>query len=1332
MPQERVKPWSCARAQLFVKAPAGQGKGRVKALRRDKETLRRGLTSSPYVDVVWNRGEGSQQVMTGLVDTGADWSLIEESQLDVREREELSPTSAQGRGVTEEEIPILGEVWRDLNVGEIKVDSQRFIVVKKMITPVILGADFWGRFGEFSIDFNGRKLRLDQRTELPLKESCSQQDTPDLEVCLAAAEEVTVPASSQVLVRAKVVGKELREGTEILVEPAREDTDGLCQAARTIAEVKEGCIYLRVANVGADQCLIKEGTVVGSGTSTFAVNIASLGSRRRNSTRGKKVDSAKMCGKQLPQGQRKELLDLLEEYEDVFYTEGELGTVHVGVEHRIKLKEGTAPVAHRPRRLSPDEETEVRKEIDDLMEMGVVRQSNSPWAAPIVCARKSDGRLRLAIDYRGLNNVSLPATLHPIPRIDDLFDRLGDAKYFSVMDAKSGYHQLPLKDEEAELTAFVVPWGHYEFKEGTPFGLKGAGYSFQRFMATILGNSNFTDALCYLDDILVWGATWTEHMERLRKVLEKVRAANLRLGPGKCKFGVAEVQYLGVTIKNGMLSISEQRVEALRNLPEPKTVTELRSALGAFSYIQRWLPGLAEVNKPLNVAVKENGTRRLKWTPEMKSSFEKLQKMTASAVALQIPDMDRQFTLVTDGSDKGVGAMLAQEPVDDNEGKASHLIPVAFFHHTLTKAEERYCTTDKELLAVYLAVQRFRVYLGRKFRLITDHMAVKFLRTLNANDERGRRGRWVEFLQQFEIELVHRGGVSKEMAMADYLSRVSKNGNVNGVKIAVVKVSEEGAVPIKGFLSRDRIRKAQDADEEIQGWKKAVSGVNPISGGGEKFLSKFVEDSAGLLWMLYDQGRAGSTTALGNLKRYRVVVPRELRDDVVEFIHCSPTGAHMGFKRTFKRCRDTFWWVGMGKDIRTFIKGCEQCGKNKHETHPNRAPLQITDVPERTFEKLQVDFLGPFPVSSAHLYRYALQIQDILSRYLVLLPAEKDDAQSASELVFEEWFLKVGPPRKIQSDRGTHFANQVFDGMCKLAGVEHKMGAPGHAASQGQVERQNQLMNQVRALTMNNVDSWPKALSRVAYAHNIAKNETTGISPFEMVYAREPRTAESEFISALGEVGSSSPREILKENLKRKETLEEVALSKTRESQIRAQERHETNGEAFREGDKVRIKLSVAERGSRGGKKMAPLYSDCYKVKEVLGAGWTYILTPENGVGKEKARHFDSLKEVLRLGDMESRESEDPARQSLEGGENNLAQTGQVEGQGEIVEGGAALDRIDDILPPLEELPTRRSSRKTCPPSRLQMELDSQRKRYVEKSVPLAEDMVEEDMGDPQ
>ena len=170
----------------------------------------------------------------------------------------------------------------------------------------------------------------------------------------------------------------------------------------------------------------------------------------------------------------------------------------------------------------------------------------------------------------------------------------------------------------------------------------------------------------------------------------------------------------------------------------------------------------------------------------------------------------------------------------------------------------------------------------------------------------------------------------------------------------------------------------------------------------------------------------------------------------------------------------------MTKDITKFVNGCELCGKNKHMTHPNVAPLQVMDIPEGVFDKLQVDFLGPFPVSTAHDYRYALQIQDILSRYLILVPTETDDALTAANVLFEDWVCKFGPPKIVQSARGPHFASKVFEGLCELAGVKHRMGAPTHAESQGQVERQNQLMMQVRCLAENNVDCWPNAMVRVA------------------------------------------------------------------------------------------------------------------------------------------------------------------------------------------------------------------------------------------------------------
>ena len=1322
-----VKPWTCARAHLFVRTPPQGHKRRLQTLRNGKETLRQGLSSSPYVDIAWKKSDGSQEPMVGLVDTGADWSLLEESQLGDKEREELQPSDAQGKGVTEAEIPIVGEVWRDMVIGGQQISYQCFIVVKKMVTPLILGADFWGRFGQFSLDFRKQKLHLSGNITLPLKKSATETMEGKDSVSIVIDETTRIPGNSQVLVTAQVNGELVSDTEEILIDPTNSNLVEGCGVPYTIASVVDGKVQVRIANVNQFEQVIEKGTTLGTGTSQFSVNVAGLATRQTNAGQDKsKVKMKEMCGGNLDTKKRNELVNLLEEFEDVFYTGGELGTVHVGVEHHIRLKDDTAPIAYRPRRLSPDEEAEVKQEIHDLMDMGVVRQSNSPWAAPIVCARKANGQLRLAIDYRGLNSVSVPATLHPIPRVEDLFDRLGEAQFFSVMDAKNGYHQLPLKEEEAELTAFIVPWGHYEFKDGTPFGLKGAGYSFQRMMTTILGNSNFVEALCYLDDILVWGATWSIHMERLRLILTKVRKANLKLGPGKCMFGVEEVEYLGANIKKGMLSISEQRVEVLRNLPKPGTVAELRSALGAFSYIQRWLPGLAEVNKPLNKAVAETGTRCLVWTPEMSESFEKLKDMTANAVSLQIPDMTRKFILVTDGSDRGVGSMLAQEPVDDSKG---HLVPVAFYHHTLTKAEERYNTTYKELLAVFLSIQRFRIYLGAKFRLITDHMAIKFLKTLNVNDEKGRRGRWVEYLHQFDMELVHRSGVSKELSIADYLTRVDGEGIVRQGTIAVVKVAKEGEVPIVGFLSVEDIRSAQRSDGEIKGWLQMMSkGKQDLQSGDsyQKFLGNLVVDDKGILRILYNQGRSDVRTHMGNIERYRVVVPKSMQVKVVQFVHSSPTGGHMGFKRTYKRCRAGFWWKGMSKDVKEVVKECEHCGKNKHVTHPNTAPLQMTDIPDETGQKLQVDFLGPFQASTAHKYRYALQVQDILSRYLILIPTEKNDAITAAEVVFEEWFLRIFPPKIIQSDRGTHFASEVFEGVCRLAGVKHKMGAPDHAPSQGQVERQNQLMNQVRSLAQNKVDCWPKALSRIAYAHNSSENETR-LSPSQFLYVKVPKTIESQ-IFELGQESSGdkmklSPVDLAGIKLKEKKRLEAVAQTRTKESQLSVSAKTSARGDPYMVGDRVRIKLNTVERAALGGKKVAPLYSDVYVVVEVFGEGWTYRLKAENGRGREKHRHFNSLKTVQRY--QEVKDGESPIEVAITRQEPN--QMVDVVERNQPGENTVQTHRIGDDASQIQDnvQPIRRSSRITAgePPPRLQVTMN-RGQHYTEESVPLYEDMA--------
>lgn len=1348
VPKSTIKPWSCGRAKLFVKT-AEPGKVRKKErlakLREDRAQLQSNLPKAPYIGLAWGMsGYSPEQAhdMTALIDTGADWSLIAKSELEDAEWGKLQPSNIAGEGVTREQIPIIGEVWRTLFIKGVEIPDQRFIVVEDMITPVILGADFWGRLGEFSLNFKEGKLKIKSLgIELDLQEASHAKQAGDpLASVLVCKREVHIPPFSEMLLEAELTSKHFIEGEEVFIEPISEE-NSLYAIPYTVATITNGAVPVKIANLGCSDIALQKGSVIGTASQGIAISsIAHVGRAGAQTSSTKKIGREELlerCGDKLDEGKREQMVKLLMEFEDIFYKEGKLSTVTVGIEHEIKLKTDAEPVAHRPRRLSPDEEKEVRQEIEELTNMGVIRQSNSPWAAPIVCARKSNGKLRLAIDFRGLNAVSVPANLHPIPRIDDLFDRLGEARFFSVVDAKSGYHQLPLRSEDSELTAFVVPWGQFEFIERTPFGLKGAGYSFQRLMSSILGSSNFRDALCYLDDVLVWSQTWEEHIEKLSTVLGKIRHSNLKLGLSKCQFGVDEVEYLGSTIKNGMLAISEQRVETLRSLPRPATVTELRRALGAFAFIQRWLPGLAAVNGPLYEAVGGVGRRRLTWTKDMAMAFSRLKDLTANAVALKIPDMERTFVLVTDGSDQGVGALLAQE-------EGGELVPVAFYHHALAKAQKKYNTTEKELLAVVLAIKKFRIYLGKRFRLITDHAAITYMKTMDLNDEKGRKARWVEYLQQYDMELIHRSGKSKEMSMADYLSRITPLGEIpeHGL-CAAIRVEEAGELETHVYVSRQELLKAQGEDEETASWANAIrEGQN----GQEPIVRRMKLDEEGLLMILYSSGRRTKEKPWGIKERWRVVVPGTMRGKILQLVHCSSTAAHMGQDRTYHRCRQSFWWDKMNDDVIQFVNACEMCGKNKHVTNPNRAPLQIMDIPLKAFEKLQIDFMGPYQASTAHPYRYTLQIQDILSRFLMLIPTEKDDSQTAAEVVFEDWVCRFGVPKVIQSDRGTHFASETFRRMCVLAGIDHVMGSPGHAQSQGQVERQNQLSNQVRCLTNNDVDKWPKALCRVSFAHNLNKNATTDLSPYQVVFGTEPRTIEKLLVGTGGASNSVPSGDEVRNYHQSLTEVREAVQKEAHAETVKAQEKRAQNsfrkGDPYEVGDLVRIKLGVAERGKLGGKKMAPQYSDVYKVKKVLRQGWSYILKPLNGVKREKQRHFNNLKEVSRCSRYSASSNYTPDRvereqvNSREDGDSELQSVvrtvDQEERQSEIVvpqeesSSGNIVGSREDGLPeadtPASPEPARRSSRNRRAPIRFTSELAPGGRQYLETAVPLAED----------
>ena len=457
----------------------------------------------------------------------------------------------------------------------------------------------------------------------------------------------------------------------------------------------------------------------------------------------------------LTQKQREELNDLLERFPEVLCNEP--GKTNL-IEHHIETG-SASPLRQPPYRLPYAQRGAVLEELREMETRGLIEPSTSEWSAPIVAVEKKDGTLRLCVDYRRLNNVTR-TDAYPMPRIDELLDRIGQAKYITTMDLTRGYWQVPMAEQSQPKTAFTTPRGLYQFTV-MPFGLCGAPATFQRLMDQLLhGLEGY--AAAYLDDIVVFSESWEEHRGHLLGVLEQLRKAGLTLKPHKCQFAMTECVYLGHVVGNGIVRPEMTKVEAVEQFPTPSTKKEVRQFLGLAGYYRRFIPEFASIAAPITDLTRKEKPVRVKWSEECEAAFKKLKEMLVSNHVLRSPNMSLPFVLETDASDRGVGAVLTQ--VDE----AGEEHPVAFFSQKLLPREEKYATVEKECLAIRLGIEAFRVYLlGRPFTVRTDQRALEWLDKMR--DTNSRLTRWSLALQPYQFRVCYRPGSSN--SHADALSR---------------------------------------------------------------------------------------------------------------------------------------------------------------------------------------------------------------------------------------------------------------------------------------------------------------------------------------------------------------------------------------------------------------------------------------------------------------------------------------------------------------------------------------------------------------------------------
>lgn len=797
--------------------------------------------------------------------------------------------------------------------------------------------------------------------------------------------------------------------------------------------------------------------------------------------------------------ERGKILDLLKKYKDIFAFDSAEVTGAKVPPVQIRLRSGE-PVATRMRRYSAKERAQLTSEVNKMLKEGIIRPSISPFQANcLLVPKKNTAEPRFCVDYRPLNANTL-SELYPLPRIDDILDSLSGSRVFSKMDLKSGYWQLPLHKEAMAITAFSVPDGHYEFTR-LPFGLKNAPAIFMRMMDSLL--KDIEGVKVYLDDITPYSRSFEDHLVILQKIFDILRAANLKLNPTKCQFGLSKLEVFGFEVFNGHIRPLTSRVKAINRFPVPRTQTELRRFLGLSGYFRRFIRDYAKICTCLYGLLKDN----VPWdfNDQCVKAFNLLKAALKSEEVLSLPDPTRTYRLYTDASGIALGAILIQF-----DAKSDREFVISYGSRKLTPAESNYGITELECLAVLWAIKSFRNYLhGQTFDVFTDHQALKWL--LTTKELTGRLARWSMYLQDFDMHIHYKPG--HQQAHVDALSRnAEQNSSLTFCSMV--------------FLSSPQISFETDVakDGPLQVFvktRKHASGISRKTRNRvEREATKFTFEN-NQFWTVVN-GR-------------KLLVPEvDQRGDLVIQAHLF---GHFGSEATYNRLKENVYWPKMFRDVMRICKSCAVC--HRHNDGPRLDSLARPTIIGKVFEKVGMDLVLGFP-EDPEGFIGCLVLTEYLTKFPVVYPIKTKTADEIARHLLE-YISFFGPPEVIVSDQGTEFVNDTVRSLLTNAGIEARLTSAYNPRANGHTERFNKtLVNILKKLSEDQPTSWRSWLPFAVLAYRSKTHSSTRVTPFELLYGVKMRPFS---VISSGEEGDDLPFEEDLQN--RMKQLRDLLLQRT-------------------------------------------------------------------------------------------------------------------------------------------------------------------------------------------
>lgn len=859
--------------------------------------------------------------------------------------------------------------------------------------------------------------------------------------------------------------------------------------------------------------------------------------------------------------ERKSVLDICLNYNDIFFLPNDKLTSTKAIQHEIKVTDPT-PVHSKLYRFPEAHKEEVNKQIQKMLDQGIIRPSSSPYCSPLwVVPKKSDAsgqkKWRIVIDYRKLNQITV-GDAYPLPQIEFILDQLGHSTYFTTLDLASGFHQIEMKPDDIEKTAFSCGFNHFEYLR-MPFGLRNSPSTFQRLMNTVLTGLQGLECFVYLDDIVIYASSIEEHSKKLNSIFSRLRENTLLLQPDKCEFMRREVAYLGHIISDKGVMPNPEKVKAVSDYPVPTNIKQIKQFLGLVGYYRRFIKDFSFIAKPMTSLLKKDVP--FVWTDDHQKSFQKFKDILISEPILQYPNFNETFVLTTDASNVAISGILSQ-------GEIGKDLPVAYASRTLNKAEINYSTTEKELLAIVWSVNHYRPYLfGRKFIIVTDHRPLTWL--FSCKNPSSRLLRWRLKLEEYEYEIRYKPG--RINSNADALSR----NPVLNFKIDNCETYENF---VKYHYENTELSNIEVIKENVMSkfpncfiYSKDLDETNPYY---NNLFSTFDKDCIPGDINLYDpiilenSNKQCSFLLISKLNHFDSLTYKDLFysfkslktvlinkrintlfiknpieehpnlkqdmfNELLDFIftknnikiivvnkpkmkpkdeneirkilqdnHSSSISGHAGYLRTYKKIKENYKWSNMKRDIKNFIKSCPSCQINKTNFKPSKAPMEITTTSERPFQRLAIDIVGPLPIT-VNGNRFILTTQDDLTKYSFARSIPNHEASTVAN-VLVQFITMFGIPETILSDQSTDFTSSVIKEMNKLFKIKHVFSSPYHPQTNGALERSHlTLKDYLKHYINQNQNDWDEYVELAMFTYNTHIHKSTGFTPYELIFGHK-------------------------------------------------------------------------------------------------------------------------------------------------------------------------------------------------------------------------------------